>query len=160
MGVSATGPASGGLFAATQSTLMGGGCAALVIAFAWPVAFLATVATGAAALVTNEWHKAQKHLMGRVNGLVKGMTWAIVAHNWGKGVEIRSYASEDEAEQAFPTAHNMRRILLRLSSRGAPLKDNGWGWKLPWKECKHTGCRPDLDNEMRRELLGALSKAG
>lgn len=160
MGVSAAGPVAGGLFAATQSALMGGGCAALATALVWPVAFLTAAATGATALVANEWQKAQNHLMGQVTGLVKGMTWAIVAHNWGNGVEIRSYASEDEAKKAFPTAHNMRRILLCLSPKGSPLKDNGWGWALPWTECKHTGCRPDLDNEMRRALLGALEKTG
>ena len=91
LGVSAAGPVAGGLFAAAQSALMGGGCAALA-APAWPLAaaaLVAAAATSAAALVASEWQKA--HLMGRVNGLVKGTSWAIVAHNWGKGVEIRSY---------------------------------------------------------------------
>ena len=164
LGVSAIGPVGGAFFAATQSALMSGGCGALAALFAplvWPliVLFSLTVVTSAIALVAIEWQKAQKHLMGHLNGLVKGMTWVILAHNWAKGVEIRSYASKIAAKKAFSTAGNMRRILLCLSPQKAPLVNNGWGWALPWKEYIHTGFRPDLDNDMRRELLGQLRKA-
>ena len=50
------------------------------------------------------------------------------------------------------------RNAVRLFLSGEADVDNGHGWSLPWVEDGHEGCRPDLDNEMRRALLEAVGR--
>mgnify|MGYP006165976605 CR=1 FL=1 len=156
LGISALGPVAGGFTAAAQSFAMGG---ALTAPLMWPLAAVVAIPAslvGAGAVVQNEWRKAQAHGMGVVNGIVNGSMWVIVCHNWEKGVQIRSFAREEIAKEAFDAGLKLRRILLRLNAKGEADEDNGWGWELPWSEKNHDGCRDDLDNEMRSSLLRAL----
>ena len=124
-----------------------------------PVAAAATVIgvglpAAAIGLTLKCYDDAQQHTMGEATGVRPGHKWIVAAHNWGR-VELRSFATEEEARVAFRGGLMLRRILVRLNDFNAP-DDNGHGWKLPWRERGHAGWRPDLDDEIRRALLRAV----
>ena len=155
MGVSASGPVAGGLFSVVQSVAMGGSMVPLVA----PV--MCVVAVGApltaVAMTAHEYNDAQTHTMGAPTDLVPGDGYATVVHNWG-AVEIRSFASMELALESLRHGRKLRRFAVRLFLSGEVDVDNGHGWELPWVEEDHQGCRPGLDNEMRRALLAAIGR--
>ena len=162
IGLSATGPIVGGVWATVQSAAMGG-AAAPAAALAMPIIFsvmgVGLLAAGAAC-VAHEYADAQKHSMGTPTTEEhepKNM-YVIVTHNWGT-IEYREFSGFDEAIDAFRGGRKLRRILVRLNHEGEPDKDNGHGWRLPWDELAHAGCCPILDNGLRWNLLRRLWRA-
>jgi hypothetical protein len=155
MGIAASGPVAGGAFAIIQSAAMGGPVLPLLAPVLGAAAIVAPVT--AAALTVSEYNDAQTHTMGEVTGILPGNAFVTVVHNWGK-IEIRSFASMAEALESLRHGRKLRRFAVRLFLNGEADVDNGHGWKLPWVEEGHQGCRPDLDNEMRRTLLNAVGR--
>jgi len=155
LGITAAGPVAGGAFATIQSVAMGGPALPLIA----PVLAVAAVAApiAAATMTAIEYSDAQTHTMGDVNGLMQGYAYVTVVHNWGT-VELRSFDSMELALDSLSHGHKLRRFAARLFLSGEDDVDNGHGWNLPWAEEGHEGCRPDLDNEMRRALLGAIGR--
>ena len=154
MGITASGPVAGGLFASAQSAAMGGSVLPL-LAWTGVPALAIGLPTAAVALTYNEYADAQTHTMGVPTGLLPGNVWVTMVHNWGS-VETRSFPTEAEAVANLRGGRNLRRFLVRLHQADEPEEDNSHGWFLPWSEQGHTGCRPDLDDELRRELLSAI----
>ena len=155
LGITATGPVAGGAFATIQSAAMGGPALPILV----PVLGAAAVAAPivAATMTAIEYNDAQTHTMGDVTGVVQGYAYVTVVHNWGK-VEIRSFDSMELAHESLHHGRKLRRFAARLFLSGEEDVDNGHGWALPWVEEGHRGCRPDLDNEMRRVLLEAIGR--
>lgn len=120
------------------------------------VAITVGIPVAAAVLTFNEFIDAQQHGMGPPTGLVPHARWVIATHNWGR-IELRVFATEDEARERFAEGRKLRRILVRLHDADTPDVDNGHGWRLPWHELDHAGWRWDLDNKIRRALLAARS---
>ena len=155
MGIAASGPVAGGMFATIQSVAMGGSALPLVAPVLGAAAIVAPV-IAATALTIGEYSDAQTHTMGEVTGISPGHAYATVVHNWGT-VELRSFQSMEAALESLRHGRKLRRFAARLFLSGEADVDNGHGWSLPWVEDGHEGCRPDLDNEMRRTLLEAFS---
>ena len=151
VGLSSTGPVAGGLFASAQSAAMGG-IAAPLVAMAGIAAAVA-VPVAVAAGVASEYTDAQEHGMGEPTpNLSTNPQFVLLAHNYGT-VEMREYATYDEARQAFDAGRNLRRFLVRLHGTNDADLDNGHGWALPWHELNHDGWGALLDNGMRWQLL-------
>jgi len=159
MGIAASGPVAGGVFSTIQSVAMGGSALPLVAPVLGAAAISAAVVAPvtAAALTIGEYNDAQTHSMGEVTGISTGHAYATVVHNWGT-VELRSFNSMESALESLSHGRKLRRFAARLFLSGEDDIDNGHGWKLPWVEDGHEGCRPDLDNEMRRALLEAVGR--
>jgi len=155
MGIAASGPVAGGVFATIQSVAMGGSALPIVAPVLGAAAVV--VPTIAAALTMSEYSDAQTHTMGEVTGISPGHAYATVVHNWGI-VELRSFQSMEAARESLHRGRKLRRFAARLFLSGEADVDNGHGWALPWVEDGHEGCRPDLDNEMRRTLLEAIGR--
>lgn len=155
MGVSASGPVAGGTFATIQSVAMGGSMLPLI----GPVLVLTAVVAPvtAAAITMSEYNDAQTHTMGAATGILVGYAYITVTHNWGT-IEIRSFDSMELALESLQHGRKLRRFGVRLLQNGEDDVDNGHGWDLPWVEFGHTGCRPDLDNEMRLAILKAVER--
>lgn len=163
IGLSATGPIVGGVWATVQSAAMGG-AAAPAAALAMPIIFsvmgVGLLAAGAAC-VAHEYADAQRHSMGEPTAEEHApdkVWYVIVTHNWG-AIEFRDFEHFDEAIDAFRGGRKLRRILVRLSPEGEPDKDNGHGWRLPWDELAHAGWGPIWDNGLRWNLLRRLGRA-
>lgn len=161
IGLSATGPIAGGVWATVQSMAMGGAAAPAAV-LAMPIIFsvvgVGLLAAGAAC-IAHEYADAQKHSMGTPTEEhePKNM-YVIVTHNYGT-IEFRDFAHFDEAVDAFRGGRKLRRILVRLNHEGEPDKDNGHGWWLPWDELAHDGWGFIWDNGMRWNLLRRLGRA-
>lgn len=154
VGLSATGPVAGGLFAAAQSAAMGGSVAPLAAMGGIAAAVVVPVAVGAG--VANEYVNSQQHGMGEPTPeLTASPRFVLVAHNWGT-VEMREFATHNEARAAFDAGLNLRRFLVRVHDANEADRDNGHGWMLPWHELRHDGWGSLLDNGMRHELLARL----
>jgi len=155
LGITTTGPVAGGAFATIQSVAMGGPALPLLA----PVLGAAAVAAPivAATMTAIEYNDAHTHTMGDVTGVIQGNAYVTVVHNWGT-VELRSFNSMELALDSLRHGHRLRRFAARLFLSGEDDVDNGHGWDLPWVEEGHQGCRPDLDNEMRRVLLGSVGR--
>ena len=163
VGLSATGPIAGGVWATVQSVAMGGAAAPAAV-LAMPIIFSIVgvgLLTAGAACLAQEYADAQRHSMGAPTTEqhdADKARYVIVTHNWGK-VEFRDFSGFDEAIDAFRGGRKLRRLLVRLSPEGEPDKDNGHGWWLPWDELAHAGLGPIWDNGMRRNLLRRIGRA-
>ena len=156
VGLSSTGPVAGGLFAAAQSAAMGGSVAPL--AAMGGIAAAAVVPVVVAAGVAAEYVDSQQHGMGEPTPqLTTHPRFVLVTHNWGT-VEMREFATHDEARAAFNTGRNLRRFLVRIHDDEAD-RDNGHGWLLPWHELRHAGNMAILDDGMRWNLLHRTKRA-
>lgn len=154
VGLSATGPVAGGLFAAAQSAAMGGSVAPLAAMGGIAAAVVAPVAVGAG--VAAEYANSQQHGMGEPTPqLSDNPRFVLVVHNWGT-VEFRKFGNYDAARAACDTGRNLRRFLVRVHNANEPDRDNGHGWMLPWHELRHDGWGSWLDYGMREELLARI----
>ena len=161
IGLSATGPIAGGMWATVQSMAMGGAAApgaALAMPIIFSVAGVGLLAAGAAC-IANEYADAQRHSMGEPTAEPSDKArYVIVTHNWG-WIEFRDFVTFDAAIDAFRGGRKLRRMLVRLNPDGEPDKDNGHGWWLPWDELAHAGWGPIWDNGMRWNLLRRIGRA-
>jgi len=160
VGLSATGPVAGGLFATAQSAAMGGSVGPFAAAAAPIVVptMLAAAAAAAGGAVAAEYTDSQQHTMGPPTlGALDplGAPFVLVVHNWGP-VEMRAFATEAAARQAFGGGRRLRRFVVRLHTAVEPHRDNGHGWALPWEELAFEGWGCHFDNEMRLALLARL----
>jgi hypothetical protein len=152
VGLSSTGPTTGGLFAAVQSAAMGGSVAPLV-GMGGIVAAFATLPVVVGAFVAAEYTHSQQHGMGEPTpDLSNHPRFVLVVHNWGT-VQMHEFGNFDEALQAFNAGLNLRRFLVRVHDDNEAERDNGHGWMLPWHELHHDGNMAFLDDGMRTELL-------
>tara|TARA_B110001452_G_scaffold153775_1_gene127948 strand:+ start:688 stop:1170 length:483 start_codon:yes stop_codon:yes gene_type:complete len=151
VGLSSTGPITGGLFAAVQGAAMGGSVAPLATVAGIAAAIVAPVVAGAG--VAAEYVDSQQHGMGEPTPqLTANPRFVLVVHNWTT-VEMREFATYDEARAAFDTGRNLRRFVVRVHGANEADRDNGHGWVLPWHERNHAGNMAILDDGMRKELL-------
>ena len=155
LGIGAAGPVAGGPFALVQSAAMTGTLNPIVASVVLGIC-------GLGGLVGGGLHKmyldAQNHTMGAITGLIGRRLYVTLVHNWHHGVEVRAFKSLADANKSFQGGGTLRRMLLKLNVAGEAKHDNGWGWKLPWKEMDFAGCNSCVDNDMRHHLVNALKQ--
>ena len=155
LGVGAAGPVAGGLWAGIQSAAMTGILNPIVGGVMLGLAGLGSLIGGG---LYTMYKLAQNHTMGAITGMIAKRLYVTLVHNWHHGVEVRAFKSLADANASFQGGGTLRRMLLKLHGPGEAKRDNGWGWKLAWKELDFAGCNSCVDNDMRHHLEHALKQ--
>lgn len=155
LGITATGPVAGGMFATIQSLAMGAACSATITTVSMSTGLIALAGVAAVA-VHSVYLDAQIHGMGPSKPLGNGERFVIVFHNWHHGAQQTSFATKAEASVAFRTGRKLRRMLVMLSEDGAPIV-NRWGARIAVERAEARGVSTGFG---RRDASAPAETAG